>query len=152
MRRASLLAASVAALAFAGAAGAQTTITTYDSATNTYRVTTTGRSGTYIITPGGTTVQRNNAGIITIPSSDANAPHFSYNPGGTTPFYAGIGTPFGYTGSSVSRTPAVVGPGGYAGQRAYTADPSRAYGYNYLNGIYYPYYTNSSYGSRYFTR
>ena len=66
--------------------------------------------------------------------------------------YAGATRPFGYTGSSVSRPPGVVGPGGYGGARTAFSDPGRAYGYNYLNGNYYPYYNNMSYGYRYFSR
>src|SRR5437868_14801974 len=100
--------AAVVTLALAGAARAQTTITTYDPATGTYRSVTTSGSGTYVITPSGTTTKRNDSGIITIPASPANAPRGFYNPGGTTPFYAGVSNPFGYSGSSVSRPPGVV--------------------------------------------
>ena len=150
--RTTFLLVAAAVLAWANAASAQTTITTYDPVTHSYRVTTTRGSGTYVITPSGTTTKRNDSGIITIPASPANAPRGFYNPGGTTPFYAGVSNPFWYSGSSVSRPPGVVGPGGYGGARTAATDPGRAYGYNYLNGIYYPYYTNSSYGSRYFTR
>src|SRR5438309_4298480 len=102
--RITLSLAAAAVLAWAGTASAQTTITSYDPVTHSYRVTTTRGSGTYVITSSGM-VSDTNGGIITTPRSDANAPHYSYNPGGTTPFYAGATRPFGYTGSSVSRTP-----------------------------------------------
>jgi hypothetical protein len=152
MRTTSLLVAAGAALALAGAATAQTTITTYDPATHTYRTTTTSGYGTYVITPSGTAARVNDSGIVTIPPPAVVAPVGTANAGGTTPFYAGNNNPFGYTGASTSRTPPVVGPGGYAGQRAAAANPGRSYGYNYLNGLYYPNYTNNSYGNRYFSR
>src|SRR4051794_9120650 len=143
---------AVAALALAGTASAQTTITTFDPATNSYRSMRTSGSGTYVITPSGTT-GISNSGIITLPPvASVTPPPTALNPAGTTPFYAGANNPFGYTGASTSRTPPVVGPGGYAGQQGAAINPNRAYGYNYQNGLYYPYYNNPTYGNRYFSR
>src|SRR5262245_55796762 len=97
--------AAVAALAWAGTASAQTTITTFDPATNTYRATRTTGSGTYIITPSGVTSAVNTGGIITLPPAPVvTTLPSAFNPVGTTPFYAGSSYPFGYTGASSSRT------------------------------------------------
>src|SRR5438876_9609925 len=102
MRTTSMLVAAVAVLALANTVSAQTTITSYDPVTHTYRVTTTSGPGTYVITPSGPAAVTSSPGIITVTPSAANAVHATYNPGGTTPFYAGDYYPFGYVGSFTS--------------------------------------------------